>query len=322
MKNIFQFFKKPFFSGALVMALLFVMLLFINANVAPKYAYLPFLKIGKQESPTFGSAVDAVAPQIYPVKLPTKLDFGGEEVPLDDIEVRERLDRELLVNTYWQSNTVLVLKRANRWFPLIEERLRANGVPEDFKYLAAIESNLTDVVSPAGAAGFWQFMKGTAPSYGLLVNEEVDERYNVEKATDAACKYLIDAKNKLGSWTNAAASYNMGVAGFEKQKGRQTETNYYDMSLSSETSRYVFRILAMKMIHQNPKDFGYNFTPDDMYQPYEYTEEQLSGSVSSFGNYAEEHGMSYKELKMLNPWLRDNKLTNTSGRTYTVKILK
>lgn len=324
MKEKFLKFKSTFNSSTIFFCVLSIVFfgLFINANTSTKYTYLPFLKIGKEVDKTYGSAMESLGPQVYPVKLPTKLDFGGEDVPLKDIEVRERLDRELLVNTFWQSNTVLALKRANRWFPLIEERLKANGVPDDFKYLAVIESNLTDVVSPAGAAGFWQFLKATGTSYGLVINDEIDERYNVEKATDAACRYLISAKNSLGSWSAAAASYNMGVAGFQKQQGRQSQESYYDMSLNPETNRYVFRILALKLIHQNPKDFGYNFTEDDYYAPFKYKEETLEGSVSSFGAYAQARGITYKELKMLNSWLRDNKLTNVEKRSYRVKILE
>lgn len=322
-QKINQFIKNPRVGTFFFCALSIIFFcLFINASTSNKYSYLPFLKIGTTVDKTYGSAIESLGTQVYPVKLPTKLDFGGEEVPLIDIEVRERLDRELLVNTFWQSNTVLALKRANRWFPLIEERLKANGVPDDFKYLALIESNLSDVVSPAGAAGFWQFLKATGSSYGLLINEEVDERYNVEKATDAACRYLISAKNSLGTWTAAAASYNMGVAGFQKQQGRQAQESYYDMSLNAETNRYVFRILALKLIHQNPKDFGYNFTEDDYYAPFKYKEESLEGSVSSFGAYAQARGITYKELKMLNPWLRDNKLSNVERRSYMVKILE
>jgi membrane-bound lytic murein transglycosylase D len=189
---------------------------------------------------------------IYAVPIPVGISFAGEKPPLADPDVIERLDREIHVNTYWQSNSLLMFKRANRFFPVIEPILKANGVPDDFKYLALIESGLTNVVSPAGAVGFWQIMKGTGLDYGLEINNEVDERYHLEKATEAACKYLLDAKEKFGSWTLAAASYNMGMNGLEKQLERQKATNYYNILLNAETARYVFRILAVKAILENP----------------------------------------------------------------------
>ena len=186
--------------------------------------------------------------KVYAIDLPEKLDFAGERVPIEDPDVYERLDREFLVNTYWQSNGLLYIKRANKYFPIIEPILKRNNIPDDFKYLALIESGLTNAVSPAGASGFWQFMKSAAKEYGLEVGDQVDERYHLEKATQAACDYLNAAKRSTGSWTMAAAAYNAGVAGMNRQANLQETNNYYDLWLNNETSRYVFRILAVKEI--------------------------------------------------------------------------
>jgi len=309
--------RLTLFFGALSILILG---LFLGAASDAKINYLSFGLIGKSDAPLSGSALSTI--QTSAVKLPTELSFAGEKVPLEDMEVRERLDREVLVNTYWQSSTLLMLKRAHRWFPTIEKILKENEVPDDFKYLALIESGLTDVVSPSGAAGFWQFMKATGQQYGLLINEEVDERYDIEKATLAACVYLKKAKEDLGSWTNAAAGYNAGSGGISKQAERQGAGNYYDLLLISETSRYVFRILAMKLIWENPKDFGYFFENEDLYPPYEYATVTVSGAVPSWPVYAKNYNITYKELKMLNPWLRETYLKNYEGKTYQVKILK
>lgn len=305
-----------FFAAA---ALLFL-LLFINASSGGKLNYLSFGLVGLEHKEAYGSAINTV--QTHAVKLPTKLYFAGEEVPLQDVEVRERLDREILVNVYWQSSTLLMLKRANRWFPLFEKILKEYSVPEDFKYLALIESGLMEVVSPSGAAGYWQFMKATAPQYGLFINNEVDERYHVEKATVAAAKYLLEAKEKLGSWTNAAAGYNAGMAGISNQFSRQGQGNYYDLHLNSETSRYVLRILALKLICENPKDFGYHLEKEDLYQPFQTKSVSVSGAVPSWVSFAGNHNMTYKELRMLNPWIREPQLTNREGRTYEVMVWK
>jgi hypothetical protein len=253
------------------------------------------------------------------VKLPSTAIFAGEEVPLNDPEVRERLDRELTVNSYWHSSTIFLLKRANRFFPVIEPILKEEGIPDDFKYICMAESGFDNVVSPAGAAGFWQFLKSTGALYGLVINTEVDERYNLEKATRAACKYFNDAKNKTGSWTAAAASYNMGTAGVIKQQTNQQETDYYHLFLNSETSRYVQRIIALKTIHQNPKDFGFNLGPEDLYQPYKFITEEVSGTVN-WVDFAKARNISYKLLRVYNPWIRDLRLYNTQKRTFTVKI--
>jgi membrane-bound lytic murein transglycosylase D len=258
--------------------------------------------------------------KIFALNLPDEIDFAGEEVPLQLIDVREKMDRELLVNTYWQSQTLLLLKRSHRWFPVIESILKEEGVPEDFKYLALIESGLMNVVSPAGATGYWQLMKDAAKERGLEINSEVDERYHVELSTRAACAYLKEAHDKFGSWTLAAASYNMGMAGVKNQLDRQKATNYYDLVLNDETSRYVFRIVAAKLILSNPKQFGFHFRNEDLYGPLRYKEIEVTASIENMADFAFEHGINYKTLKFMNPWLRDTYLPNSSGKVYRIKI--
>lgn len=258
--------------------------------------------------------------KVFALTLPNELTFCGEPVPLHRLDVRERLDRELLVNTYWQSNTLLAHKRAARWFPLIEKILKEQGVPDDMKYIAVIESGLTNVISPAGATGYWQFMKETAIGYGLVVNTEVDERYHVEKSTRAACKYLKASYAKYGNWALAAASYNVGQGGVDKQLDRQKRDNYFDLLLNEETARYVYRILAMKEILRDPERYGFHIRKKDLYAPYSTRTLELSSPVANLADFALAQGTDYKTLKLLNPWLRDNQLTNREGRTYTVQL--
>lgn len=260
--------------------------------------------------------------RVYSLNIPEDLAFCGEAVPIFDQDVRERLDRELLVNTYWQSNSMLYHKRASKWFPVIEPILKANGVPDDFKYLAMVESGLTNVVSPAGAAGYWQLMKSTAQEFGLEVNEEVDERYDVRKSTVAACKYLRSAYEKYGSWTLAAASYNMGMNGVEKQLKRQDANNYYDLLLNDETSRYVFRVLAAKEIIEHPTKYGFHYRLKDLYMPHETYTVKLDTAVKDFTEFAQRHKVNYKILKIFNPWLRQSYLTNKSRKTYEIHLPK
>lgn len=258
--------------------------------------------------------------KIFALNLPKTIEFAGEKVPMNLIDVREKLDRELHVNTYWQSNTLLFIKRLNRWFPIIEKILLEENVPNDFKYLALIESGLTQVVSPAGAAGFWQIMKKTAPEFGLEVTSEVDERYHVEKSTHAACLYLKEAKEKFGSWTLAAASYNIGQSGLQRQLNKQEVNSYYDLLLNSETSRYLFRILAAKHILSNANQFGFNFRPKDLYPAITYKTIVTDSSISSFTEFAAQNGINYKVLKYLNPWLRSKELNNSKRKNYEIKI--
>lgn len=258
--------------------------------------------------------------RIFSLTLPEDLTFCEERLPMDKIDVRERLDRELLVNTYWQSNSILAHKRAHRWFPIIEPILKREGVPDDLKYIALIESGLTNVVSPAGATGFWQFMKDAAVKHGLRVDAEVDERYNVERSTEAACAYLKEAKEHYGSWALAAASYNLGPAGLDKQLDRQKNQDYFALLLPEETMRYVFRIMAMKAILTDPERYGFHLREKDLYQPYRTRTVPISGAVEDLAAFALRQGTDYKTLKLLNPWLRDIKLSDTKGSTYQLLL--
>lgn len=258
--------------------------------------------------------------KIFSLNLPKDLTFAGEIVPLEKLDVREKLDRELLINTYWQSSSILLHKRANRWFPIIEEILAEENVPDDLKYLALIESGLTNVVSPAGATGFWQFMRETGKEYGLEIRTGVDERYHVELSTRAACDYLKEAKEKYGSWTLAAASYNMGMNGLQKQINRQKANNYYDLLLNTETGRYVYRTIALKEILNNSSQYGFHLREKDLYQPYSFYTIEVDSSIADLTVLASTYNTNYKTLKLLNPWLRDTFLQNPKGKVYVVKL--
>ncbi len=260
--------------------------------------------------------------RVYALKTPENISFCDEEVPLELLDVRERLDRELLVNTYWQSNMLLLIKRAYRFFPLIEKILKEEEVPQDFKYLAVIESGLENVRSPKGAKGIWQIMSGTAREYGLEVNKNVDERYNLELSTRAACKYLKKAKEKFGSWTLAAAAYNRGITGISRNLSRQKVENYYDLLLGRETSRYIFRILAVKEIMENANNYGFIFQENDLYKPYEIRKIELDTAISNITDFSEKMGINYKTMKLHNPWLLENHLNNKSRKKYIFKIPK
>lgn len=252
--------------------------------------------------------------------FPEKLDFAGEEVPLQIPDVKERLDRELVINEYMHGSTILIMKRANKFFPIIEPILQKNNVPDDFKYLCVIESSLMNATSSAGAKGFWQFMPQTAKEKGMIVNDLVDERYHVEKATEAACSYLTAAKEKFGSWTMAAASYNGGMNGLQKQIEFQEVTNYYDLLLVEETSRYVFRILALKEIMTNPQKYGYSLPKEALYQSVATKKIEVDSTITNLATFAKSQGVNYKELKLHNPWLRDRKLDNPEKRKYILEI--
>ncbi|MBT8256388.1 MAG: lytic transglycosylase domain-containing protein [Bacteroidia bacterium] len=257
---------------------------------------------------------------VYALDLPSEMDFAGERVPLENPDIRERMDRELLVNTYWQSNGLLIFKRANKYFPIIEPLLKQHGLPDDFKYLAIAESALENNRSPAGAAGFWHFLKGTGREYGLEINDYVDERYNLELATKVAADYLKASKERFGSWTLAAAAYNAGNAGISRQLEKQKVGDYYDVLLNSETSRYVFRILAFKEILSNPKKYGFNFRQKDLYTQIPSYKVKVDTAVTDFADFARLFGINYKILKLHNPWLRDNYLKNASGKEYYIEI--
>jgi len=236
--------------------------------------------------------------------------FAGEIVPTEDAEVVERLDREISSNVYWQGNTLQILKLSERYFPIIEPILKANGIPDDFKYLAVAESGLRDAISPANAVGKWQFLKGTAQGFGLTVNEEIDERYNLVKATEAACAYFNQAYLKYGNWTAVAASYNMGMAGYQGRVNEQLEDNYYNLWLNSETSRYVFRIIAYKEIMENPKAYGYIYNfGKDAYPDAVLETRILPIPTRDLALWAKENGTNYKSIRYYNPWIRSNKIT-------------
>jgi membrane-bound lytic murein transglycosylase D len=257
---------------------------------------------------------------IYALAIPDKLEFAGEAVPMEYFDVWESFDREILINTYWQSQTLLFIKRANRFFPVIEPILEEYDIPDDFKYLALAESGLTNAVSPAGAVGIWQFLRGTAGDYGLEVNEEVDERYHLEKSTAAACRFLLESYTSYKSWTMAAASYNAGRRGMNNQIGIQKETDYYDLLLNEETQRYLFRILALKTILENPAEYGFHLNENDLYPQIDWIEVEVSSRIEDFAEFAKEFNTNYKMLKFLNPWLRRPFLTNRPGRTYTIRL--
>ena len=246
--------------------------------------------------------------------------FANERVPLENPDIWERYDKELLKNTYWQSNTLLLHKRAAKYFPVIEPILKKNNLPDDFKYLALIESGLENVTSPAGAKGFWQIMKSTAKEFNLEVNSEVDERYHIEKSSQAACDFLNSAKERFGSWTLAAAAYNMGRSGLLKQMNRQKSYSYYDLLLNNETSRYVFRILAIKEIIENPKKYGFQFRTEDLYKNIPTYEVMVDTNISSWSDFSKEYGINYKILKLHNPWLRESYLTNKLRKKYYIEI--
>jgi len=257
---------------------------------------------------------------VYQVPIPKAISFAGEQVPIHQFDVRESLDRELQVNTYWHSQTVLLLKRANRYFPIIEPILKEKGIPDDFKYLAVAESALTQAVSPAQAVGFWQILAATGRELNLEVNDEVDERYHIEKSTYAACDFLIRSYNNYGNWTMAAASYNFGRTGINRQMARQGNNNYYDMVLGEETGRYLFRILAFKVIFEHPELYGFHLMPDELYPPLKFFEVEVDSAVTSFAQFAEHFNTNYKMLKLYNPWLRESYLTNKRGQSYSIKI--
>ena len=258
--------------------------------------------------------------RVYGPVIPDTMTFAGEQVPLDKYYVREGLDNELIINMYRQSSTLLYFKRANRFFPIIEPILKRNGIPEDFKYLCVIESGLTNATSPAKAQGFWQFIPSTGTKYGLVVNDEVDMRNNVEASTEAACKYLRSLYNRFHSWTSAAAAYNCGENGLSRRMETQGTGSYYDVRLNSETSRYVYRILAMKLIMQHPQQFGYNLRHCDLYPTIPTRSVALTGQNVDLYKFAKQNGTTYKMLREMNPWLQTDNLKNKANKSYTIAL--
>ncbi|MDF1575276.1 MAG: lytic transglycosylase domain-containing protein [Bacteroidales bacterium] len=295
---------------------LFIVLFTITAMLAVGLAATGFTGAGPGEA----EPEDKESYTVYGVQVPGQVTFAGEPVPLDLFDVSEALDRELLSNTYFHSQTIRLIKMANRYFPQIEPVLKKNLVPDDFKYLAVAESGLTQEVSPAKAVGFWQLMKGTAEDYGLEVNSEVDERYHVGKSTEAACQYLIDSFEKYGNWTMTAASYNAGRRGMDRQIDRQKKDNYYDLLLNEETARYLYRVLAFKLIFEDPAAYGFKLSDKEMYPEIPVYTLEVDSTIADFVDFAEAHGTNYKILKYLNPWLRDIQLTNNSRKKYEILI--
>lgn len=257
--------------------------------------------------------------QIKAVNLDKKFDFAGEVVPIN-VDTKERLDRELSVNAYWQSTTLLNIKMSFKYFPIVERILKEQGVPDDFKYLAIAESGLRNVTSSASAKGFWQFMKPAAMEMGLEISDEVDERLHLEKSTMAACAYVKQMYKRFGTWTNVAGAYNVGPTSFARSLAEQKETSYYDLNINEETSRYLFRIIAIKEIVKNPSDFGYYLEDEHKYQPQNLKDIKIISSILSLTDFAHENGLTYRMLKFYNPWLISSKLTVSPGKEYTIKV--
>jgi membrane-bound lytic murein transglycosylase D len=295
-------------------ALLFVGIIYLFFNTREEKARVEEEPI--TDSMTFVRGMNFA----MPVPIPDSVNFAGEPVPVNIFYVKEQLDRELTVNTYWHSSTLLSLKRAARWLPVIGPVLAKNGIPDDFKYLCLAESGLMNVVSPSGAAGFWQFLDKTGREYGLVINKEVDERYHVAKATEAACAYLKKSYLKFGNWTLVAASYNAGQGRIDETIDRQQERDYYNMFLSDETSRYIFRILALKYICQDPLKYGFKLEKGDYYDPLSLKTSKVTSTISSLPAFAKEHKISYRMLKELNPWLRSDKLTVRGSEAFEIAL--
>ena len=260
--------------------------------------------------------VTAIAPDV-----PESMYFARTEISFDRIDMFERLDREIISFMYGHTNTLLSIKRANRYFPIIVPILEKNGIPKDFAYLAVVESFLENrAISYAKAGGIWQLMPATARQYGLEVGDEIDERFHLEKATEAACKYFKAAYNKYKCWATVAASYNAGMGRISSELSKQNADNGFDLFLNSETSRYMFRLLAIKLIMEHPKDYGFYIAEEQLYFPVDYTVESVSTAVPSWTEWAEKHGISYSQLREMNPWIRSRDLTNKAKKTYNVKI--
>lgn len=294
---------------------------FLPVLIAAKVTVIYFLILGSSTSEE-PQIVKIEVPVMYKsVKIPDSVIFAGEPIPMERFDVRESLDRELLVNSYFHSQTLRLIKLAPRYFSVIEPILEEKGVPSDFKYLAVAESGLNPrAASPARAVGLWQFLATTAQEHGLEVNSEVDERYHIEKSTYAACDYLLRAYRKYGNWPMVAAAYNGGMAGVERQMNRQKNNVYFDLLFGEETSRYVFRIIALKLIMENPEDYNFLVTEEEKYPVVKTQNVEISGRIDDFTNFAIEHNITYKLLKDFNPWLREHNLTNAGRKKYTIKI--
>lgn len=260
--------------------------------------------------------------KVFSIGIPKDINFAGEPTPIKDFSVRESMERELVVNTYWQSQTLLLYKRANRWFPIIEPILKQYKIPDDFKYIALIESQLTNAVSPRGATGFWQIVESTGKEYGLEITDEVDERYNIVKSTEAACKYFKESYKQFNNWTLAAASYNIGKTGLQLQLNRQRESSYYNLLLNDETARYIYRVLAIKEIISRPKIYGFILRKKDLYPPIPTKKIIVDTTIHNLVYFSNDQGVSYKYLKLFNPWLRTGSLNNEQRKKYIIELPK
>jgi hypothetical protein len=260
---------------------------------------------------------------LYNIKsfnLPAEITFAGEKMPLDNFDTRESLEREILTSAYRHSSTILIIMRAHRYLPMIEKILKKNNIPDDFKYLVAAESEYSNMVSPVGATGFWQIMPETGREDGMEINTVVDERYDVEKSTQFACNFFLRSYEKYGNWTLAAASYNGGRNGISEQIEIQHQNNYYDLLLTEETARYIFRAVAYKMVITNPKKYGFNLSDKDLFPELKYFEVKVDTAITDFSAFAQKFGTNYKMLKFLNPWLRKPFLTPKPNKQYLIKI--
>lgn len=292
--------------------------LFLHFGKKPENPNTEEVLVRSAEGEQFRISIPEAKARIF--EIPKKLTFADEPVPMEQADVLERFEREIYVNVYWQSNMILLMKRAGKYLPTIEKILQEQGVPDDFKYLAMTESGLMNVASQAGARGFWQIMPGTAKDYKLEVSDDVDERYHLEKSTLVACKYLKSAYSKFGNWTSVAASYNIGITGIRKRKEEQNQSNYYNLYLVEETSRYLFRILAFKEIFENPAKYGFELTEKDKYKLPLFRELKVTQSINSLANWAIQHNSTYKDLKIHNPWLRSQKLKIDKNQDYIIKL--
>lgn len=303
-------FAGAFFTGIIVLFLI------SSDNKKPD----TMVQVIDEKPISLNSGSNALKQVINSPNIPEKVNFCGEPVPLHDIEVYERLDKELIINAHLHGSTLLILKKCNRYFPLIEKILKEEHVPEDLKYLCVAESALSHAISSSGATGFWQFMKDAGQEYGLTINNEIDERYHIEKSTRAACRYLKDSKKKFGTWTMAAAAYNGGNNGLNRRIDNQSEATYYDLHLNQETSRYVFRIIALKLIIQNPTDYGFYLTENDYYKAFDYKQIKISEDVNSWVDFAKSHGVTFKTLKQHNFWIVSNELKISNKKEISVLI--
>ncbi len=304
-----DFFKNIFYVSASIMIIVVIFNLF-------SYSYTRFdddLEYKKNVENNYG---------VYAFPTPDSLYFADEKVPLENFDVRESLDLEILKVAYWHSEMFLYLKRANRVFPVVEPILKKNGIPDDFKYLMVAESGLVNVVSPAKAEGYWQFMSSTAKAYDLEVNKEVDERYHLKKSTEAACKYLKKRYKKFGSWSMVAAAYNAGDGGVKRYTDYQKVNDYYDLAMFTETGRYMYRTLAFKLIMQNPSKYGFNYRKKDLYPQIPVFEVEVDSSITDMIAFSKKYNINYKILKIFNPWLRAHRLTNKTRKKYIIDIPK